>query len=107
MNVYDLVFIQEVSDMSKGKRYDRNFQLEAARLVVDQGYTKAGVSRKLGVSAWSTGRWIKRFRDNGELNGHVTEEAVELRQLRKQIKELEVENEILKKAAAYFARESL
>lgn len=95
--------------MPKGKRYDRDFQLEAARLVVDQGYSKADVSRKLGVSAWSIGRWIKRFRDNGELNGdgHITEEAIELRQLRKQIKELEVENEILKKAAAYFARESL
>ena len=93
--------------MSKGKRYDRDFQLEAARMVVDQGHSKAEVSRKLGVSAWSIGRWINRFRENGELNGNgkMTKEAEELRHLRKQLKELQIENEIIKKAAAYFARD--
>jgi len=95
--------------MPKGKRYDRDFQLEAARLVVEQGYSKAEVSRKLGVSAWSVGRWVNRFRENGEFNcdGEITKEAEELRDLRKQLKKLQTENEILKKAAAYFAKESL
>jgi len=95
--------------MSRGKRYDREFQLEAARLVVEQGFSKSEVTRRLGATSNSITRWIDRFRKNGELvcDGKVTAEADELRRLRKQIGKLQVENEILKKAAAYFAKESL
>lgn len=95
--------------MAKGKRYDRDFQLNAARLVVEQGYAVAEVARKLGVSAFSVSRWVKRFRELGELkaDGQAVAEADELRQLRKQNQQLQLEVEILKKAAAYFAKESL
>jgi len=95
--------------MPRGIRYDREFQLEAARLVVEQGFSKSEVSRKLGVTTVSITRWIDRFRKNGELvcDGQVADEAEELRRLRKQVGKLQVENEILKKAAAYFAKESL
>jgi transposase-like protein len=95
--------------MAKGKRYERDFQLNAARLVVEQGYAVTEVSRKLGVSAWSISRWIARFRELGELkvDGSAVAEADELRQLRKRVKDLQVEVDILKKAAAYFAKESL
>ena len=95
--------------MAKGKRYDRDFQLNAARLVVEQGFTVAEVSRKTGASAFSISRWITRLRELGELkvNGHTLAEADELRQLRKRVQQLELENEILKKATAYFAKESL
>ena len=95
--------------MAKGKRYDRDFQLNAARLVVEQGFSVAEVSRKTGASGFSISRWIKRFRELGDLkvNGQVLAEADELRQLRKRVQQLELENEILKKATAYFAKESL
>lgn len=95
--------------MAKGKRYDRDFQLNAARLVVEQGYAAAEVSRKLGVSPFSISRWITRFRELGELrvDGQTVAEADELRELRKQNQQLKLEVEILKKAAAYFAKESL
>lgn len=95
--------------MAKRKRYDREFKLGAARLVVEQGYTQAEAARRLGVSAWSIGRWIERFRASGELppEGERVPEAEEMKSLRKQVKRLQMENEILKKAAAYFAKESL
>ena len=95
--------------MAKRKRYDREFKLGAARLVVEQGYTQAEAARRLGVSSWSIGRWIERFRASGELppEGEAVAEAEEMKALRKQVKRLQMENEILKKAAAYFAKESL
>lgn len=88
--------------MGQRKRYDKEFQLEAARLVIEQGYSKTEVGRKLGVAAWSVKKWIDRFLENGVLvaDGKVTAEADELRMLRKQIVQLKVEVELLKKTAA-------
>ena len=99
----------------KGKRYKREFQLNAARMVVEEGYSRAEVAKKLGTTAWSVSRWISRFQASGELGAEPEEGASEtealsvadeLRKLRKQVDELQVENEILKKATAYFAKES-
>jgi len=103
------LFPKGVSDMAKWKRYDKEFRLGAARLVVEQGYSQAEAARQLGVSAWSIGRWIGHFRASGELpsDGEPMPEADEMKALRKQVKRLQMENEILKKAAAYFAKESL
>ena len=74
-----------------------------------RGNTQADAARRLGISAWSIGRWIERFRASGELppEGEPVPEAEEMRALRKEVKRLRLENEILKKAAAYFAKESL
>ena len=95
--------------MAKRNRYGKEFKLGAARLVVEQGYTRAEAAERLGVSAWSIGRWIEHFRDSGELppTGQPQPEAEEMKALRKEVKRLQLENEILKKAAAYFAKESL
>jgi transposase len=95
--------------MAKKKRYGKEFRLGAARLVVEQGYTQAKAARRLGVSSWSISRWIDKFRSTGELppEGRVVAEAEEMKSLRKEVSRLRMENEILKKAAAYFAKESL
>ena len=95
--------------MAKRKRYGKEFRLGAARLVVEQGYTQAEAGRRLGVSSWSIGRWIDLFRKSGELppEGKPLPEAEEMKSLRTENKRLLMENEILKKAAAYFAKESL
>lgn len=95
--------------MSKQKRYAREFQLQAAQMVVEQGFSRAETARKLGVSEWSIRKWVQRFQASGELarDGKVLEEAEELRRLRQENRQLQLENEILKKAAAYFAKESL
>jgi transposase-like protein len=95
--------------MAKGKRYDKEFRLGAARLVVEQGYTQAEAGRRLGVTPTTIKTWIERFRKSGELPlaGQPVPEAEELKTLRKELRRVQMENEILKKAAAYFAKESL
>lgn len=95
--------------MGKQKRYTKEFKLKATELVVHHGYTRAEAAKRLGVSQWSIGQWIKKFRNSGDLveDEQTRHETEQVRQLRKQLKRLELENEILKKAAAYFAKESL
>ena len=96
--------------MAKNKRYNQEFKLDAARLVVEHGYTFKEAAKRLGVTDWTIRQWVKNFRQGGQLpaaGSSPSEAADELRRLRKENKRLQMETEILKKAAAYFARESL
>ena len=95
--------------MAKGKRYTREFKLQAARLVVEHGYTYKEASQRLGATDWSIRQWVGKFRQSGDLPSAdtVQPEAEEMRRLRKENKRLQLENEILKKAAAYFAKDSI
>jgi transposase-like protein len=93
----------------KQRRYSKEFKRQAAELVVKQGYSQAEAARRLGVSGKSLGDWIQALRRSGELDegGQTKEHAEECRTLREENRRLRVENEILKKAAAYFAKESM
>jgi len=95
--------------MGARKRYSKEFKLEAAKLVVEQGYTYKAASERLGVNYWSIRDWVRDFRKKGVLPqaDQPVPEAEEMRKLRKEISQLRIENEILKKAAAYFAKENL
>lgn len=95
--------------MGERKRYGREFKLEAARLVVEHGYTYAAAAERLGATSWSIRQWVKKFRSSGELppDGEAVPDAQELKRLRQEVSQLRLENAILKKAAAYFAKESL
>ena len=95
--------------MAKSKRYSKEFRLEAARLVVEHGYTFKEAAKRLGVTDWSIRQWVQKLRQSGQLSpaGTGQPEADEMRRLRKENKHLQLETEILEKAAAYFARESL
>ena len=95
--------------MAQSKRYSKEFKLEAARLVVEHGYTFKEAAKRLGTTEWSIRQWVQKFRQNGALPpvGAAQPQADELRRLRQENKRLQLENEILKKAAAYFARDSL
>ena len=97
-----------VSDMAQYKHYSKDFKLQAARLVTEQGYSLKDAAQKLGVSAWSIRYWIKKFQLTAELpaENHPQSAAEELKQLRKENARLRMEVDILKKAAAYFAKES-
>ena len=76
----------------------------------NQGYSCAEVGRRLGVSENNVNRWVRQYRDKHEKasTGGLTREQLEteLKRLRKENKRLEMEREILKKAAAFFANES-
>lgn len=91
------------------KRYSDEFKIDAVRLVLDEGLSKAEVSRRLGVGQDSLGKWVRAYKStNGNaFTGKVelTEEQKELRRLRIENRQLKMEREILKKATAFFAKD--
>ena len=95
--------------MAKYRKYSKDFKLQAARLVAEQGYSYEQAAKRLGATGWSIRNWVRKFRQTGELpaQSETQPKADELRQLRKENARLKMENDILKKAAAYFAKESL
>jgi len=95
--------------MAKYRKYSKEFKLQAARLVTEQGYSYEQAAQRLGTTGWSIRNWVQKFRQTGELpsQSETQPKADELKELRKENARLKMENEILKKAAAYFAKESL
>ena len=91
-------------------RFTKEFKDDAVSLVVEQGYSCAEVSRRLGISENNVNRWVRQHRDqnyNASQEGLTWEQmAAELKRFRKENKRIEMEREILKKAAAFFANES-
>lgn len=96
----------------KGRRPRRSFTEEfregAVSLVLDDGKTIAQVARDLDLTESSLRQWVSRARADrtGGKTGLTTEERAELARLRKENRELRMERDILKKAAAFFAKES-
>jgi transposase len=93
-----------------GKRARRQFTSEfkvgAVRLVLDEGKTIGAVARELDLTPSALGVWVARAqadRTRGK-TGLTSEERAELARLRKENRELRMERDILKKAAAFFAK---
>ena len=86
-------------------KYTIEFKQEAVKLVTEQGYSQADAGRALGVSDKNINRWVLDSR-NPKPAEKFTDEQEELRKLRKEVKKLRMEHEILKKAAAFFASQS-
>ena len=95
--------------MAKYRKYSKEFQLQAAKLVTEHGYSYDKAAERLGTTGFSIRNWVKKFQQTGDLpsKAEAQPKIDEIRQLRKELAQLKMENEILKKAAAYFARESL
>ena len=88
-------------------RYTPEFKRQMVGLV-RSGRTPASLAKEFGPSAWTIGLWVKQTaRDSGDGDGGLTSsEREELRRLRREVKRLKEEREILSKAAAWFATES-
>ena len=92
------------------RRYTREFKLEAVRLVEEQGLPYAEAARDLDIHPSVLRRWVKDYQDGpgDAFSGHGKQkpEQAEVAALKREIKKLKAERDILKKAAAYFANES-
>ncbi|WP_404418843.1 IS3 family transposase [Marinospirillum sp.] len=88
--------------MTTRKKYSKEFKLDAISLVLEQNYTRTEAARSLGINSQMLGRWVQEHRsDEGQSfrgNGKLTPEQEELRKLKAQVKRLEMERDILKKA---------
>ena len=91
-----------------GKVYDAAYKLEVCKRVVEGGETVPSVSLELGVNENTIYTWVGRYRRNNKTpfvgSGNIRPEEVEMKRLQRENRELREENEILKKAAAYFAK---
>jgi transposase len=86
--------------------YSEEFRAEAVRLAREPGATMRSVARDLGVSYESLRLWVRQSDvDSGRRDGLTTSEREELTRLRRENRRLQMERDLLKKAAAFFARE--
>ena len=90
----------------KYKRYTDELKRDAVRAVEEDGRSVASVARELGCNANSLHKWVKDHRENQAENGLDDDERAELKRLRAENARLKEEREILKKATAFFAKES-
>ena len=93
-------------------RYTKEFRQEAVKLVTEEGLSWAGAARRLSLPTSTLANWGKAHKagklgDVGKTYRPLTEVEMELARTKKELAEVKMERDILKKAAAYFARESL
>ena len=88
-------------------RYTPEFKDEAVRQVTERGYSVAEVAERLGVSSHSLYKWVRAVRPSqkDERADELLDSKQENLRLRSQLRRVEEERDILKKAAAYFAKE--
>jgi transposase len=90
--------------------YTKEFKADAVKLVTEQGYSCTEVGRRLGINHSNVTRWVREHRNAQEepTEGGLTRGALEAenRRLVKENRRLQMEREILKKATAFFAKES-
>ena len=97
--------------MARTRRtYTPEFKVEAVKLVTEQGYSVAEAARSLGLSENLIRNWKQTLHDQGERafpgHGNLSPFEEEVHRLRAENKRLLAERDILKKAAAFFAREA-
>ncbi|EIQ19731.1 transposase family protein [Shigella flexneri K-1770] len=85
----------------KKRNFSAEFKRESAQLVVDQKYTVADAAKAMDVGLSTMTRWVKQLRDERQGKtpkaSPITPEQIEIRELRKKLQRIEMENEILKK----------
>jgi transposase len=93
-------------------RYTKEFREEAVKMVMDGGMSLPEAARRLSLPPSTLGNWVKAYKagklgDIGKTQRPLTELEMELARVKKELVETRMERDLLKKAAAYFAKESL
>ena len=93
------------------RRFGREFKIEAVRLIKERGVSVAQAARDLDIHENVLRKWVKELAaDPGQAfpgHGQMKPEQLEIEKLRREVAKLKAERDILKKAAAYFAREAI
>ncbi|WP_373271376.1 transposase [Hydrogenophaga sp. IBVHS2] len=96
--------------MERRRTFSREFKLEAVRLVTERGVAVAQAAKDLDVHENVLRKWVRELREEPQAafpgNGKQKAQDIEIARLRKEVAKLKMERDILKKAAAYFAKES-
>ena len=91
-------------EKGKKKRFDRDFKMSAVKMVTEGGHKAAEVARSLGIDAGRLYLWKKQFSNSGDKafvgKGHLGEMAA----LRRKLRDVEMERDILKKAVGIFSK---
>ena len=90
----------------RSQRYTDEFKIEAVKQVTERGYSLRDVSKRLGVTTNSLSAWVKKFGPGTKHATQVDDQQAEIRRLKAELKRVTEERDILKKATAYFAKES-
>ncbi len=97
--------------MGTRRTFSREFKLEAVRLIKDRGVSVAQASRDLGLHENVLRKWVRDAAADPQHafpgQGQMKPEQAEIDRLKKEVAKLKMERDILKKAAAYFAKESM
>lgn len=97
--------------MGRPNKYPNEFRREAVQLVLTSGRKVADVARSLGITDTTLHNWLRKHREQAaraaDPNALTEAELAELKRLRKENQQLRIDAEILRKAAAYFAKETM
>jgi transposase len=97
--------------MGTRRQFSREFKLEAVRLVKERGVTASQAARDLDVHENVLRKWVREMAADPQQafpgKGVMKPEQAEIERLKKEVAKLRMERDILKKAAAYFAKESM
>lgn len=93
-------------------KYTKEFRLEAVKLVVDGGLSIPEGGRRLSLAPSTLSNWVRAYKagkleEVGKNHRELSEKEMELHRLKRELAEVKVERDVLKKAAAYFAKGSL
>jgi len=92
-----------------GRRFDKEFKIEAVRLASEPGNTQSEIERDLGISQGIISRWKRELRKDGDQafpgKGRLKPDDDELRRLKRENERLRQERDILKKAVAIFSED--
>jgi transposase len=88
------------------KRYAEEFKVEAVKQVTEKGHSVYSVANRLGVTTHSLYAWCKKYGQGAQGAIHQDDQQAEIRRLKAELKRVTEERDILKKATAYFAKES-
>jgi len=88
------------------KRYTDEFKIEAVKQVTERGHSQREVAARLGITSASLSAWVKKFGKGPKHAATIDDNQAEIRRLKAELKRVTEERDILKKAAAYFAKES-